>query len=429
MVDRTGAARRRRRAFLLGVTAVGLLLRLVPVLATRHAVPSGDPSEYWLQAKLLVDGKGWIEPYHYLAYGRHLQTANLPPLYTLLLTPCQLVGLTSFFASRVWSCVLSVLAVPLAEKVTRDLAGGPAGAVAAVLMALYPNVWVAAPTGFSETLTPVLILLVLWAFRRVSQRPGGANLLVLGTVLGFAVLSRTDEAVIAVIVLVGLAGRSRSRRQVVRTATWALAGLTIVVGPFVAYDSARMHHPVFVSDDSGTAISQANCAKTYSGTSVAYWWFTCQLSVPPAGGDEAAVSDQSRRQGIEYARAHTRQLPLLGVERLGRTFGLFRARQQIRFDIYVEHRPRVAAWAGLFGYYLLAVLAVPGLTLLRRRGVSLLPFAAIAVDVVVSTVVTYGSTRFRTPLEPVLVILAAVTLTAGNQLSRTPPRQSPSSSR
>src|SRR5262249_44580438 len=62
--------------------------------------------------------------------------------------------------------------------------------------------------------------------------------------------------------------------------------------------------------------------------------------------------------------------------------------------------------------YPLAVLGVGGAVILRRRRVPIFPLVAMAADVVIVTLLTYGNTRFRATLEPILVLLAAVTVDA-----------------
>jgi hypothetical protein len=57
-------------------------------------------------------------------------------------------------------------------------------------------------------------------------------------------------------------------------------------------------------------------------------------------------------------------------------------------------------------------LAIAGLAVLRRRRVPVGPLLVPAVMVCVMGLLTYGSTRFRFAAEPMLVVLAAVALTA-----------------
>jgi hypothetical protein len=56
--------------------------------------------------------------------------------------------------------------------------------------------------------------------------------------------------------------------------------------------------------------------------------------------------------------------------------------------------------------------SVPGVIVLRRRGVTLVPFAALAVTVSATAIHAYGANRFRTPLEVGALVLTAVAIDA-----------------
>jgi len=93
--------------------------------------------------------------------------------------------------------------------------------------------------------------------------------------------------------------------------------------------------------------------------------------------------------------------------RAGRELGLFRPLEQIDFDHTLEYRPLLAAQVGLFMYYALVVMSLLGAVVLRRRAITLMPFVGLLAEVVIASMLTYGATRFRTPLEVALVVLSA----------------------
>jgi ABC-type uncharacterized transport system permease subunit len=73
-----------------------------------------------------------------------------------------------------------------------------------------------------------------------------------------------------------------------------------------------------------------------------------------------------------------------------------------------EERERLATWAGVVSFWIIAPIAVIGALRLRRLhlAVLLLPFAVVAA----TTVVFYGGHRIRASAEPVIVVLAACAL-------------------
>lgn len=413
-----------------GMVLLGLAIRLAAVLARPHLVPGGDPAEYLGQANLLAEGKGFIEPFIYGTTHHSVQTAKLPPLYIMLLALCSLVGFKSFLAHRIWSAVIGASAVGLAALVGRDLAGRRVGFVAALLAAVYPNLWMSDSLGMSETLSPVLVLLVLWAAYQMRRRPTVASAAWLGAAIGLAALGRDELILLAPLVLlplaVGTAGRTWEQRIRLLVAG-ALACLTLV-GPWVGYNLSRFSRPVLITDRFGATLATANCDPAWHGALAGYWSIGCAMAAE-AGvkGDESVQDAAAQRQGLRYLRDHAGGLPAVELERLGRTFGLYRPVQQVRLDSFVEGRPRSWAFAGLGMYYALAALSFAGAVMLRRRGTIVYPLLAVGVDVVIAVVVTYGQTRFRAPFDVVLVLLAAVAIDGvvqrGRDRARTPGRR------
>jgi 4-amino-4-deoxy-L-arabinose transferase-like glycosyltransferase len=404
------------------IVAAGLAIRLAAVLSRPHLAPAGDPFEYLGQANLLAEGKGYIEPFIFDRTGHVAQTAKLPPLYTLLLTLCSLAGFKSFLAHRIWSAVMAATAVPLAALVGRDLAGRRAGLIAAAGVAVSPAIWMPAMLGMSESITPVLVLLVLWAAYRMWRRPGWTSAALLGAAVGFAALGRDELLLLAPMVLLPLAlGPAKGWRQRAWV-EWRLrlgrlvAGLlatTVVIGPWVGYNLSRFDHPVFITDRFGAALAAANCDPSWDGNLAGYWELSCSAAADTGvHGDESVQNAAAQRVGLRYIDDHIGGLPLVEWKRLGRTFGFYRPAQQIQLDVFVEGRPELWAWVGLGMYYTLLPLAVAGGVVLRRRRVIIFPLVAVVVVPIAATLVTYGNTRFRAPLEPVLVLLAAVAVDA-----------------
>jgi 4-amino-4-deoxy-L-arabinose transferase-like glycosyltransferase len=400
-----------------GAVALGLAIRLVAVLARPHITPNGDPFIYWRLSNLLVEGKGWIDPYRYVFNHQRVQTAFLPPLYTLIQALCSLVGFKSFFAHRIWSAIVSTSTVGLAAAVGKEVSGRRVGLIAAFGAAIYPNLWMSPSIGMSETVSPALVLVVVWAAYRMLKAPSAMRAAALGAALALAALARDELILLAPFLLVPLAagvGRARgaglrSMRDGGRLLLSGVAALSVVLAPWVGFNVSRFHQPVFITDRFGLALAASNCDQTWHGRLAGYWSFECAgASLARTHGNEAARDSTSLNEALDFIGPRVGSLPLVEAERLGRTFGLFRPIQQIQLDIAVEGRPAPWPYVGLWMYYALAILAIPGGLVLRRRGVSLVPMVAVAAEVVVATLLTYGQTRFRAPLEPVLVILAAV---------------------
>ncbi len=397
-------------------TALGLAIRVGFVLSRPNWPAHGDAYFYHAEANLLVEGKGWINPFLYNLPGHpHVATAAFPPLFTLVLAASSLVGFKTFFAHRMWCALIGAAAIPLGAWVGWDMIGrGSAGRRVAVLaafgIAVYPNLWMSDGLGMSESLSPILILLVLAAAYRMWRAPSWPRAAFLGVTPGLAALGRDELALLVPLVLLPLA--------LTRRASWAQRGKMLgagliaaglVVGPVVGYNLTRFDKPVFISDGFGVTLASANCDTTWHGVNTGYWSLPCAVATHPnPHADEAVQGNEEEHAALTYIRDHLGGLPKVELARLGRAFGVYRPVTQINADVFLEGRPKTWAFVGLGMYYGLAVLAVPGAFVLRKRRITILPLVAVLADVVVSVLLTFGQTRYRSTLEPVLVLLAAV---------------------
>ena len=87
--------------------------------------------------------------------------------------------------------------------------------------------------------------------------------------------------------------------------------------------------------------------------------------------------------------------------------GLFDPVEQAGIDA-IESRNmswQIFSW---IAYLPVAALAVYGFVLLRARRVLVLPMLAVVAAVTISAAVVYGGQRFRSSVEPILVVAAAV---------------------
>ncbi len=142
-----------------------------------------------------------------------------------------------------------------------------------------------------------------------------------------------------------------------------------------------------------------------------YWNFTCAAKTPlNRSADESVQASEAQSYAMHYIRSHESRLATVEGVRLGRAFGFFRPIQQIQLDADVETRPYHWALVGLGMYYAMLALSVVGVVLLRRRRIPVLPLLAVGLEVIVSVLLTFGNTRYRTPFEVSLVLLSAVTL-------------------
>jgi len=420
--DNEDAARRRRfLVWLVVITAAGLAVRLAYILLVRrdHAV-GGDAIFYHVGANLLVDGKGFISPFPYELFNVKVQAADHPPLYLLFLSIPSLVGLRTTLEHLVWSAMLGTGTIVAVAFLGRRVGGVRVGLIAAAVAAVYPNIWMWDGTLLSETLAILLATLsILFAYRFL-DRPSIGRAVALGAMCGAAALARSELILLvpALLLPTVLVAKDLARRDRVRLL--AVAGLltVVVVGPWIGYNLTRFEHPVFLSSQFEPTLAGANCRDTYSGRALGSLTSTCvHVNVR---ADQSVEGRRLRAKAWEFVQDNLDRVPIVVGARLGRVTSTFRVAEQVDFDVGVEDRERELTLAGLISYYLIAIAAIAGAVMLRRRrAIPLFPLLAVPVVVLVSAAATYGTTRFRATAETSLAVLAAIGLAALSERVRT----------
>jgi 4-amino-4-deoxy-L-arabinose transferase-like glycosyltransferase len=412
------------RRFVAALTAIAvgaLVIRVVYVLGWHDPSPiSGDAYYYHHGANLFADGEGFPQPYWYLQENWDTPGAQHPPLYIVALGIGSLFGFDSFFQHQMLSCLLGAATVVVVGWTGLRLAGPAAGLIAAVIAAVYPNLWLNDALVLSETLVQLTTaLVVLTAYRFWTRRDWGSAAL-LGVMVGLAALTRAETLLLCFALVLPLCLLLRDAAWRRRFALLVVAGAAVVVtiAPWCVYNLARYEKPVLISSGFDLALLVSNCDATFYGPTRGWWSFPCNLPVRPPGdeSEQAVVYGEVAR---DYIDAHRSDLPGVVWARVGRTWGFYQPLGQLHLDVF-ESRELGASRVGLAMFYGMALLTPVALIRLRRRGLTLLPIVSVVVVVTISSALVYGQTRFRAAAEPVLVVAAAVALAGAVRPRRRP---------
>lgn len=391
------------------IALVALGVRTAYALAQNGYPVQGDALTFHLVGQGLADGHGFRE-----AFAPFGPTAEHPPLFELFLALLDKLGANGYPAHRLVLGLLGTLNVVLIGVLGRSLAGRRVGLVAAAIAALYPLLWTADGALMSETLYGTWVLGALLAAVWMARAPGPRPALLLGALIGLAALTRGEGILLIVLLALPLALRGahswRGRGLLFGS---ALAALIVVLAPWAIRNLSTFDTPTLISTNSNGIFIGANCPATYSGPLIGAWRFQCYTRRRP-GEDEAAYFARERSIGLRYAVDHAERWPAVVAARLGRELDVFRVGQSQFFNAAEGRR---ADWVGrgIHVYWVVALLALGGIVLLRRRreGDALLVLLAPVAMVLLVAVLTYGGTRFRYAAEPSLIVLAAVALNAG----------------
>jgi hypothetical protein len=376
----------------------------------------GDAGYYHLGANLLADGKGYIVPFRYLYQdGVEYQAADHPPLYMTYLAAFSAVGARSVLAHQLASVALGIASVALIGLVGRRLAGERAGLIAAFLGAVYVYIWVNDGLVMSETLAITLTALLFLLTLRYEERPSWGRVIPLGVVLGLVALTRAELILYLPLVVPFVMWRSSGRSW--RTTLLRSGAVVLVAGlvmaPWVVRNATTFERPVLVSSNLGITLVFANCDSTYYGVIRGYWDFRCVGDVDE--GDQSLDEAVLRDRGLEYIKDNLSAVPRVVATRVLRQWNLYKPGQTVELDQLIEDREENLNRVALAQYYVLGALAVVGaVVLVRRRGwLGAWPLLSVFVIVTLTAAVTYGTTRFRTPAEVSIVLLAAIAIDTG----------------
>jgi 4-amino-4-deoxy-L-arabinose transferase-like glycosyltransferase len=323
------------------------------------------------------------------------------------------------------------------------LAGPRAGVIAAAVAAGYPLLWINDGMLLSESLYVPLVAVALGAAYRFRDRPDGRRALALGALLGLAALVRAEALLLVGLVppgvLWGLRRELDGRRALALGARAVGAGV-VVVAPWLAFNLTRFEHPAYMTSMTGAVLSSGSCDRTFDGDVLGYYANCFEDHVAagglvdgrppcagPAGrqpgcweddpdGDETVRDRYRTAYALAYNRDHLARLPVVMLARVGRTWDLYVPElggvdeplgQNVRLNWQLEGRGRRASELGVLLFWALLPLAAVGAVRLRREQVALAPLAAVAVVITLTAAVTIGVTRYRVPLDLVVVVLAA----------------------
>ncbi|MCU1458227.1 MAG: hypothetical protein JWL73_2319, partial [Actinomycetia bacterium] len=395
------------------IVALGLLVRLLHLHAVWGDKLSGDAFYYHGQAKLIADGRGFLDPYTLAYHQGPRQVATHPPLFSLVLAAADVVGLRSADTHRVVCSFLGAGTVLLVGLLGRQLGGRRVGLIAAACAAFYPGLWASDNQVLSESLYGLLIagvLLLAYAFWR---RPTYVTAAGLGALCMLAALTRGEAVLLFPLLLLPLLVMVRrvGKPQVLRLGGVAFLVAALLLAPWAIRNALTFENPVVISNNQGQTFMYANCNTTYGTGNAQFgsWaFYACNGHNYKPVREESVADKQMRQIAWRYVRNHLGQLPVVTLGRLGRVWNLWAPVQNLKLE-KLEGRSHSIGWMTLVSFYVLSGFGIYGVVVLRRRRTwPVWPLVSMFAMVSVTVVIFYATFRFRVPAEVALMVLAAL---------------------
>jgi 4-amino-4-deoxy-L-arabinose transferase-like glycosyltransferase len=426
------ASRLRRRSLLVpaAVVLLALILRLGAIAGDGGYRPANDALEYDYLARSIGAGDGY-PPSGYLLQGG--PTAFRGPAYPFLLGAVYAVSGDNITAGRVLGALLGAIVVGLLYLIAKRIWGCRVALVAATMAALFPPLVLLSRDLLSESLLIVLELgaiLCVLEFRRSGRQlrwAAGA-----GLACGLAILTRPNGFMLAIAIAIGLwTLRPRLRIASLTAPLLFLACAIATITPWVIRDAVEFGRLVPVTTSGGIAAAGAYNEASRRDPAAPGAWRDPQAIVrfqplfTTPGIDEASVDVVLRKAAHDFAWEHPAYVAEATAWNLLRLFEIAGGSVVDRHGVAINDRgigsadplaeriglALVCAFAAIGAFTLLGPWADGGRGLPRApRGPLFLWLVPILMLVV--TLPLAGLPRYRLPLDPFLLILAAVGLLA-----------------
>lgn len=393
---------------LLGIVALALGLRVwavVALLPPEERIPKADAKEYHTLATSLVEGRGYAWPpggskhgYYPLPEG---PTSSRSPLYPAFLAAVYRVwGVGNYTAARLVQCVIGALLCLVLYQIGLLWGSPPVGLLAALLAAVYPPFIHFSYYGgpgrlLSEYLFMLLMAMAIWQMLRLTRdvrdwKPAAMG----GILLGLAMLTRPVPVLFPGVLLVWALCAPRGERW-----PWARAmgmvcvafALTIV--PWTIRNYLVHRQVVLVSTDSGYGFWVGNNPAARGGRVEMQDLFDPKEFDPGLQLSEADRSRKMTLEGLKFWRDHPERLPKLFLRKILMLWNVYEWRYNLWYGMLLP-------WVVL-GLIVTWRSPVPQI---NRLLVGLLLYASLTAAIAI------GSTRYRYPFEPYLILLAAAGL-------------------
>jgi hypothetical protein len=382
---------------------------------------------------------------HAGAGGSRGPTAYFPPAFPYFLGLVDLIdghqagGKTAVGPERVAMAVIGTISVGLLGLVALEAFGGAVAVAAVTIGAVYPVFVELSGTLVAENLLLVFELLSIWTALRArrADRVAGVYLWIAatGVLTGLATLAHENAALFvlplgvaawsAVRARVGMGGGRASRpglRALTGPALLVLCACAMIA-PWTVRNAVELHHFVPVSTETGITL-----VGTYNATSAAaeplhYKW-DLFLKMPEFKAlaknashyDEVGLSSVLQTRALNYIRAHPLSPLDVGFHNTLRMFEL-EGSYAWHASYAAISLPARAAGIGVVSFWVLLVFAIAGLFTPVRREAPRWLWAFPVLYWLSVTFINLETPRFREPIDPFLVLLAACAVaTAAHRL-------------
>ncbi len=400
--------------FLLGL-AVRLLV--IPFTYPDHLDPQRQHWRFaWemgMVARSIVTGKGFSSPY----VGETGPTAWFPPLYPYLLAGVfKVFGLftkASAIAILSLNSIFSAATVFPLFAIARRAFGERVARYAGWIWAFFPySIWAAAERIWENTLTTLLLAILIW-FTFVSlERASSRRFAVYGALWGLAALSNPTVLAVFPFLLGWLCWRMRRHaRSWFASAALTVMTLLLVITPWVVRNYVVMHRVLPLRDNFWVEVRVGNTgdiSDIYPDWAIPSTSFSAWRELHRVG--ETAYIAEMRSLALQFIRENPGVFAWLCWKRFVFVWTGFWSLE----PAYARNEP--LQLPNTFFCSSVTLLGLAGLAMIwKKKREVVLPFLAVLGAYPAVYYITHPTMDYRHPIDPMLVILMAVAIVTWRQ--------------
>jgi 4-amino-4-deoxy-L-arabinose transferase-like glycosyltransferase len=389
--------------------AFGLRLAATAMFEGLHEGPSrkgfgADAVEFnAIAANLAVN-------HEYAIIAGHPTSFRAPGFPLLLSSVYMVAGVNNFLAARILFCLVGAALTVVIFFLTRTITNELTATVAAALTAVYPNVLYYNIHFSSEPLFTLLLTLSTWLLVCGWKRNSLRDYALSGLALGLAALTRPVAFYFSPFIVAGILwiGRRQFPRTLINATILALASVLPIVPWTIRNFRVHDRWLPFVSNGGSTFWGSNNEIVLNKLQFHGRWIPTGQMGEQKADvkqlTNEVDCDRLEWEHGKQFVREHFHDLPRLAWYKFVELWTPLCKTPNKKFNLIIG-----LSYGGVIPFIIWGLwlfVRAPE----RRPAETIILLLMPVISTVLSSLVFYGSARFRSTIEPILLIFAAISI-------------------
>jgi 4-amino-4-deoxy-L-arabinose transferase-like glycosyltransferase len=354
----------------------------------------------------------------------HLPTVDRAPLWPIIIAIIYGSLGPHDHTVRLFLSVVGSVTCVLIYCFARDLYGKPIGIIAGISAAIYPFLYIYDGWLYSESLFTCLLQALCYTLYRLQYAPRRSLQLLSGLLIGLLSFTRPNGLAMLVLFLLWcfILGHVKvlQKRDVSRNViTTVLVALALIM-PWSIRNYVVTHAFVPIAVGDGKVLLGAYNDMILQKPYYLGVWILPTISVPSvarqfptdcAGPCEVQRDDTYRYYAEQWMLQHPQKMPYLLELHISNTWQTTTQEADLPINRFpARDTVRLVVIMMKILTPLVFFLAAWGLIVTRKRWRDFLFMYLLIALTLVQCVVLYGSARFRAPIEPMLILLAAGTI-------------------